>query len=282
MYRNEDIEQFISQHRHALDLQAPDAYGWKGLEKALQRLNGADDLEKMLMTERILFDAAEAPPQVWEGLARRLDQPCAQPDTNRQQDALENFICQNRGDFDNEIPNPALWSRLESHAALQPVVISPRRNGFTWQKGFLRAAAAVSLIVVGALIGFRIGALQQSTTEGMSLAEVSDEYGEVEAHFQRDIAVKREKLAAFATQSTQARMTGDDVLGDLEKMDIVMQELRQELANVPPGNREQVVRAMIDNYKAKSAILERVLNQLQTQSVKNDSSEHIQQSTERM
>jgi hypothetical protein len=42
-----------------------------------------------------------------------------------------------------------------------------------------------------------------------------------------------------------------------------MLELRGELANVPPGNREQVVRAMIDNYKAKAAILERVLERLE-------------------
>ncbi len=42
-----------------------------------------------------------------------------------------------------------------------------------------------------------------------------------------------------------------------------MEQLRQELAIVPPGNREQVVRAMIENYKAKTAILQRVLERLE-------------------
>ena len=44
---------------------------------------------------------------------------------------------------------------------------------------------------------------------------------------------------------------------------LIDEELRQELANVPPGNREQVVRAMIENYKAKASILERVLERLE-------------------
>jgi hypothetical protein len=53
-----------------------------------------------------------------------------------------------------------------------------------------------------------------------------------------------------------------EVRADLEQLDKAMEELRLELANVPPGNREQVVRAMIENYQAKLIILKRVLERL--------------------
>ena len=50
---------------------------------------------------------------------------------------------------------------------------------------------------------------------------------------------------------------------DIEQLDKIMDELRRELASVPEGNRQQVVRAMIENYKSKTAILQRVLEHLE-------------------
>ena len=54
-----------------------------------------------------------------------------------------------------------------------------------------------------------------------------------------------------------------DVNVDLQQLDNIMTELKNEMANVPPGNREQVVRAMIENYKAKTSILQRVLERME-------------------
>ena len=88
------------------------------------------------------------------------------------------------------------------------------------------------------------------------MADVSPEYAELERHYEHDITDKKEKLATF-TGSQSA-----DVLQDLDQLDRIMEELRRELADVPPGNRQQVVRAMIENYKAKTAILQRVLEHL--------------------
>ena len=61
----------------------------------------------------------------------------------------------------------------------------------------------------------------------------------------------------------------------MQQIDLAMQELRAELTDVPPGNREQVVRAMIENYKAKTAILQRVLERLEpTKTDQNDKKYH--------
>ena len=48
-----------------------------------------------------------------------------------------------------------------------------------------------------------------------------------------------------------------------------MAELQRELGSVPPGNREAVVRAMIETYEAKTNILKRVLERLQQMDSEN-------------
>jgi hypothetical protein len=63
-----------------------------------------------------------------------------------------------------------------------------------------------------------------------------------------------------------------EVYTDLEQLDATMAELQQELATVPPGNREAVVRAMIETYEAKTNILKRVLERLQQMDSENTNS----------
>ena len=141
----------------------------------------------------------------------------------------------------------------------------------------MRAAAAIALLIVGAGLGLWYAGQQNTQNNGMTLGQVSVEYAELEHYYQRDIAAKQQQLVAYTGNNS-------DVELDLQQLDGVMHELQQELANVPPGNREQVVRAMIENYKAKAAILERVLDRLQTpntlpktkiNSNKNDETESI-------
>jgi hypothetical protein len=98
------------------------------------------------------------------------------------------------------------------------------------------------------------------------MSDVSGEYKELEQFYQRDITVKREKLATFT--GSQPAEVGED----LEHLDEIMAELRRDLADVPPGNREQVIRAMIENYKAKMAILQRVLERLEQSNNGGDNS----------
>ena len=119
----------------------------------------------------------------------------------------------------------------------------------------MRIAAAIGLLVAGVGLGLWYAGTQQ--TSNMAMGEVSGEYREVEQYYQRDIAGKQQKLASFVGYQPA------EVDEDLKQLDQIMSELRQELANVPRGNREQVVRAMIENYKAKASILERVLERLE-------------------
>ncbi len=241
---NDLIKKFIQSNRHVFDVETPGAHGWESVEKALERLPVADELEKQLLVDRILLDTEAPSDQVWASIDEHLDK-C------KSTSGLERFICENRESFDTEVPDLRVWSEVSKEIPLAKAKVIPLH----WQRHLMRFAASIALLVVGLSAG--IWYARSSDNTGMSMADVSPEYAEIEQYYEHDITDKKDKLAMF-TGSQSA-----DVLQDLDQLDRIMEDLRQELANVPPGNRQQVVRAMIENYKAKTAILQRVLEHLE-------------------
>lgn len=57
--------------------------------------------------------------------------------------------------------------------------------------------------------------------------------------------------------------TDPSVLADLRQIDDIQKELKQELDDAPASAREEIVKRMIDNYKIKLGILERVLQHIE-------------------
>lgn len=242
MNRPDKIENFIRENRHAFDAATPGAHGWASLEKALDRLGNACDLEKELLFNRLLLDTETPSGRVWANIEQVLEE--------QKNDPLENFIRENREALDSEIPDLKVWANVAKATPAKAKII-----GIGWQRALLRAAASVALLIVGLTAG--VWYARSGEPPAMAMSEVSGEYAELEQYFQRDIAGKTQKLATFTGSQPV------EVNQDLQQLDNVMAELRSELADVPEGNREQVVRAMIENYKAKAAILERVLERLE-------------------
>ena len=50
---------------------------------------------------------------------------------------------------------------------------------------------------------------------------------------------------------------------DLAELDDLLQELKTELQHVPSGKKEQIIEAMIANYKTRLDILEHVLKRIE-------------------
>lgn len=248
MSNSSKIEQFVRSRREAFDTALPGAHCWPAVEKTLDRLRSADTLEQYLILNRLEFDTARPADGIWQAITETLDQPPAKPG-----DPLEMFIRNNREAFDTETPDARIWAAIEQNVPAKAAKVV----SVNWRQNLMRAAAAIALLIAGINIGIWYGA--DAAQAGMSMSDVSTEYAELEQYYQRDITSKQNKLARAAAYSDK------NVLDDLRQMDGMMNELREELAHVPPGNREQVVRAMIENYKAKAAILERVLQHIEQQ-----------------
>lgn len=258
---NDKLRDFIRNNRDAFDTAEPDAASWQHISRTLDRVVNSSGAERFVLLHREALDTAEPPASLWGRIESGLQMPS---------DRLEGFIRHNRDAFDAATPDLRVWAAVEKNLPAP----GPRIG---WSRYLMRAAAAVALLIVGAGLGLWYAGEQNMQHNGMTLGQVSGEYAELENYYQRDIAAKQQQLVAFVGNNA-------DVEQDLLQLDAVMQELQQELAHVPPGNREQVVRAMIENYKAKAAILERVLERLQTpnslpktkiNSNKNDETESI-------
>ncbi len=258
---NDKLRDFIRNNRDAFDTAQPGNDSWQRITRTLDRLQDASGAERWVLQHREALDTAEPPATLWNRIEQQLDAPS---------DNLESFIRQNRDAFDTATPDLRVWAAVEKSTPAQGLRVG-------WSRHLMRAAAAIALLIVGAGLGLWYAGQQNTQNNGMTLGQVSVEYAELEHYYQRDIAAKQQQLVAYTGNNS-------DVELDLQQLDGVMHELQQELANVPPGNREQVVRAMIENYKAKAAILERVLDRLQTpntlpktkiNSNKNDETESI-------
>lgn len=161
-------------------------------------------------------------------------------------DKLEKFIHENRQHFDSDVPDLSIWSNIQEKLDEKP------RVRIRWIQHLRVAAAVLVLLCAGGAMGVYWSSSQDKVT---ALADVSPEYAEMQQYFDREIQSKMAQLASY----NQA----DAVLTDINELDEVYRELQEELKNTPEGNREQVVRAMIENYKAKIDILEQVLAKLQ-------------------
>jgi hypothetical protein len=110
------------------------------------------------------------------------------------------------------------------------------------------------LLVAGAALGSyftqqRIGAP----------VAVSKEYSEAERFYAQEVRLKMETLRQYPS--------GAEVLKELEELDGSFEGLKQRLqaeSNTPEGN-ERLMFAMLEHYKKKTKILERVLMQLERQ-----------------
>lgn len=240
------IKTFIQEQRDHFDADAAGAGVWAQVNTALDKWPAADALERYVLLNRAFLDAELPPDSVWVNIDSHLKN-C------KSGSILEQFICEHRESFDDSVPDLRVWSELSAKLPEN----KPRIKMITigWQRNLIRAAAAVTLLLIG--LGAGVWYARSSQTPEMSMAQVSPEYAELEKHYEQDIDKKREKLVSYRGSQSA------DVMLDLDQLDHVMQELREELAHVPPANRQQVVRAMIENYKAKTAILERVLEHLE-------------------
>jgi DNA-directed RNA polymerase subunit F len=247
-----NIETYIRENRQVLDNALPDAHVWQHLNRLLNRLPHADPLEKELLCNRILLDTAAPPEAMWRRIADALD---ASSTASPQRDPLEQFILEHRDALDSEVPDLKIWGQI---SAATPEKIAPG-HGFTvhWGRNLMRAAAAIALLITGIGMGIWYASHSNAAAQGMAMSELSDQYRELEQYYQRDIAGKQVRLASMSGSQPV------EVLDDLRQLDQIMEELRKELADVPPASREQVVRAMIENYKAKTTILQRVLEHLE-------------------
>ncbi len=166
-------------------------------------------------------------------------------------DSLEKFITQNRDSFDKEVPSLKVWAEIDKKMSAKTQKVKPRS---LWRHVWM-AASIVFLLTAGALIGIQV--TRDAADNEMADQETwSKEYQEMESFYKGQV---KEKVAQLAHYNEDPSINED-----LQQIDDFLLELKGELKDTPKGSEEQIVNALISNYKTKLAILERVLDRIQS------------------
>lgn len=160
-------------------------------------------------------------------------------------DKLEQFIQDNRSDFQDNFDPANSWSQIESKISKQKRINSP-----VW----MVAASIVLLLSLGWLMYDR-AKLTDKIDELESLSVNEKPYSEIELYYQTSIA---EKTALVNHISSEKNIK---INTDLTSLNKKYEELKVKLKE--QGGHPQIVSAMIQNLQTQIEILEQQLNILQ-------------------
>jgi hypothetical protein len=173
-------------------------------------------------------------------------------------DNLEKFISENKEAFDTEIPNLKVWAEIEKQIHPQSYNKIVRIN---WIRNI---AAAITLLIIGTGIGFYLNDKKENLEVANSVEQVIPEFKEAEQFYNQQVQDRLTKLASYNPDPS--------VSMDLQQIDVVQQELKAELSKAPSSTRAEIIERMIENYKIKVGILERVLEHIEVKQIQNQKS----------
>ena len=216
-----------------------------------------DNLEKFVKDNRTAFDSETPNLSVWTRIENDLNAD------------VENFVRANRADFDTEIPNLKIWAAIDK--AVNRTADETAEKRLVYRQWFGRIAAAIALLIVGASGGFYLKTKQEARAIAQTVEQIAPDFRQTERFYKQKVQAELVKLASFQPE------TDPSVLADLKQIDDVQKELKQELDDAPVSARAEIVKRMIDNYKIKLGILERVLQHLEEYKIDNSKEEEGQQ-----
>jgi hypothetical protein len=162
---------------------------------------------------------------------------------------LEDFIQNNREEFDDLEPRANLWSRIETELPEQ--FNEQKREAKTFSLGFVLRVAAILITVMG--VSFFVYLQRQPAT--VNYAAINPEYAKQRVQYTSLIAGQRTELKSIAKTDPQLYK---EFTAEISKMDSTYKKLNKDLLTSP--NQEAVLRAMIRNLQVQTEVLNQQLN----------------------
>jgi hypothetical protein len=170
-------------------------------------------------------------------------------------DKLEKFILENRESFDHLDPDPRLWEGI--HKKKAPIL------RIKWKDVAWRAAAVVIIFISSYYfhdyMANRKEAREQKvfSTNEKENNPMMQNLMEAEAFYTSQINFKKEEVFKLAGGNPQVN---SEINTEFVELDKVFEELKKDLKD--NADNEEVIEAMIQNYRIKLEILEDMLSQL--------------------
>ncbi|HEY8929662.1 MAG TPA: hypothetical protein VIM55_10755 [Mucilaginibacter sp.] len=164
---------------------------------------------------------------------------------------FEEFMRDNREEFDELEPSADLWSRIEKHLPPEGATLKKMEKK-TFSLGFVLRVAATVILVMG--IGFALYLKNEKKDSKIDFAAINPAYAQQQAHYTSLIQTKRTELKSLSDTDPELYK---EFSGEIAKMDSTYKQLNTELKNSP--NQERVLRAMIRNLQIQTQVLNQQL-----------------------
>jgi len=179
-------------------------------------------------------------------------------------DDLKRYVDQNRADFELFKPDTEeFWQSITANLDQNKPKIGLLRILAPYYK-----VAAILIAGMGVLFyWYRVEYPSYPSAQGLELNAMSSEIGETGDYYQGLINEKMEFI------QTNSNLIDPIIMEDLDLLDQAFVELKYDLAeNV---DNEEVVNAMIKNYRIKLKILERILGEIQSKETPDETKANI-------
>ena len=163
---------------------------------------------------------------------------------------LEDFIKNNKEQFNDQEPSAGLWERIEIGLPQQFKPVQKEHK--TFSLGFVLRVAASVILVMG--IGF-VFYLKAGKSKTIDLAAINPVYAQQQVQYTSLIETKRNELKTLSKSDPQLYK---EFSAGIAKMDSTYKELNSQLANSP--NQERVLHAMIRNLQIQTEVLNQQLS----------------------
>lgn len=176
-------------------------------------------------------------------------------------DKIEKYISDHKSEFDQDSPPPMVWMNIEKHLDQQGSSGALIRELKT--PGIVRIMQVAAMFVVVMGVGLLIGLQINKGDANIYASPQLQEFVEAEKHYSGEI----DKMWTVVNASNVDEK--ESIQEDLNALDAVYNELKNELLSNPNANTDYVVNAMIGNYRAKIDILQTVLKEYKEEKTNN-------------
>jgi len=173
-------------------------------------------------------------------------------------DNLEKFIIKNREEFDTYEPSPELWDRIGKREPQSKI------RSINWKRIVYQTAAVVLIFVMSYFVQNLISKNTKSDNLANEKEIINTELAKIETYYNAELERKMNEITVLTKDNPEIKT---HVYTDLAELDSAYIELKSDLKdNI---DNEEVINAMIKNYKLKMEMLEDILYFLEGKNKKN-------------
>jgi hypothetical protein len=163
-------------------------------------------------------------------------------------DKLEDFIRKNREDLDLYEPSSGTWKRIEKE-------LKDKKTGF---KRWMSIAAMLVVILGTAVVMFRLGTMWSDSGNRQSAIEETNQYSphlkETEIYYTNLVNSLYQEATPLLTGNPEIKK---ELTNDMSQLDSICTDIKRDLKDNVAN--QEVVEALIQNYRIKIRLLEDML-----------------------